>query len=104
VTAAFGPGWPTPLILAVCLFFGVTAVGWNGVLISETARLSPVGMAGLVSGGSTFMMFLGVVFYPPSFSILHDAFASYRVPFMLFAIPATIMAVVQLVFRRRKQR
>jgi MFS family permease len=104
VTAAFGPGWPTPLILAVCLFFGVTAVGWNGVLISETARLSPVGMAGLVSGGSTFMMFLGVVFYPPSFSILHDAFASYRVPFMLFAIPATIMAVVQLVFRRRRQR
>lgn len=100
--AGFGQAWPVPLILAVCLAFGITAVGWNGVLISETARLAPAGMAGLVSGGTTFMMFFGVVFYPPAFSILHGAFDSYRVPFVLFALPAATMGVVQLLFRRRK--
>ncbi len=101
-TAAFGSTWPVGAVLAVCLAFGITAVGWNGVLISETARLAPTGMAGQVSGGTTFMMFFGVVFYPPTFSILHGAFDSYRVPFMLFAVPAALMAVVQLVYRRRK--
>jgi cyanate permease len=53
-------------------------------------------MAGLVSSGSTFIMFLGVVFYPPVFSLLHDAFDSYRVPFAVFALPALVMAIAQL--------
>ena len=96
VTATFGAAWPVWLVMGVCLAFGATAVGWNGVLISETARLSPPGMAGLVSAGSTFIMFLGVVFYPPVFSLLHDAFDSYRVPFALFALPALVMAIAQL--------
>jgi len=100
--ASFGPAWPVWGVLAVCLVFGITAVGWNGVLISETARLAPAGMAGVVSGGTTFVMFFGVVFYPPTFSILHDAFGSYRMPFVLFAVPAAAMAVVQLIYRRRK--
>jgi MFS family permease len=95
-TATFGSAWPVWLVMGVCLAFGATAVGWNGVLISETARLSPPGMAGLVSSGSTFIMFLGVVFYPPVFSLLHDAFDSYRVPFAVFALPALVMAIAQL--------
>ena len=59
-------------------------------------------MAGVVSSGSTFMMFSGVVFYAPLFSVLHDAFDSYRVPFVLFAIPALAMALVQLLPRGGK--
>ena len=100
VTAAFGADWPYALVLGVCLAFGITAVGWNGVMISEIARLSPPGMAGVVSSGSTFIMFMGVVFYPPAFSLLHDAFNSYRVPFVLFAIPALAMAATCLLPRR----
>lgn len=98
-TASFGSAWSSVLVMGICLVFGMTAVGWNGVLISETARLSPPGMAGLVSSGSTFIMFLGVVFYPPVFSLLHHAFDSYRVPFALFALPALAMAVAQLAAR-----
>jgi MFS family permease len=37
-TAGFAVQWPYELIVAVCLAFGTTAVGWNGVLISEIAR------------------------------------------------------------------
>ena len=101
-TAGFGQDWAYAQVLAICLFFGVTAVGWNGVLISETARLSPLGMAGVVSGGSTFIMFLGVVFYPPTFAMLQGAFDSYRVPFVLFAAPALAMAVLQIASARHK--
>lgn len=99
-TAAFGADWSYALVLGVCLAFGITAVGWNGVMISEIARLSPPGLAGVVSSGSTFIMFMGVVFYPPAFSLLHDAFNSYRVPFVLFAIPALVMATTQLLSKR----
>ncbi len=101
-TASFGAGWPYPVMLAVCIAFGITAVGWNGVMISEMARLAPPGMAGVVSGGTTFMMFFGVVFYPPLFSLLHSGFDSYRLPFALFAAPALIMGMVQLVYARRR--
>ena len=96
VTAAFGANWSYAVVLGVCLAFGITAVGWNGVMISEIARLSPPGMAGVVSSGTTFIMFMGVVFYPPVFSMLHDRFDSYRVPFVVFAIPALVMAVTHL--------
>ena len=101
-TAAFAADWPYAAVLGVCLAFGLTAVGWNGVMISEFARLAPAGMAGVVSSGSTFMMFSGVVFYAPLFSLLHDLFDSYRVPFVLFAVPALVMALVQLLPRGGK--
>lgn len=50
----------------------------------------------MVSGGTTFLMFFGVVFYPPLFSLLHDIGESYRLPILVFAVPALIMGVVQL--------
>ena len=101
--AAFSPGWPYALVMTVCLAFGLTAVGWNGVQISETARLSPPGMAGVVSAGTTFLMFFGVVFYPPLFGVVHDLSDSYRVPFVVFAAPALLMGVVQLVQARGRK-
>jgi MFS family permease len=95
-TAAFTAGWPYALLLAVCAIYGVTAIGWNGVLIAETVRLSPPGTAALVSGGSTFLMFFGVVFYPPVFTLLHDLSDSYRLPLVVFALPALAMGWLQL--------
>ena len=34
---------PRPSILALALLFGATAIGWNGVQLSEVARLAPPG-------------------------------------------------------------
>ena len=100
-TAAFSAAWPYGLVLAVCVLFGLTAVGWNGVQISETARLAPPGMAAVVSGGTTFIMFFGVVFYPPIFALIHGAADSYRVPIVVLAVPAFLLGVVQLAAGRR---
>src|SRR5262249_49751083 len=35
VTCAFDATWPRIAILAVCAVFGMTAIGWNGVQLSE---------------------------------------------------------------------
>ena len=59
-------------------------------------------MAAVVSGGTTFIMFFGVVFYPPIFALIHDAADSYRVPIVVLAVPAFVLGVVQLIACRRQ--
>ncbi len=95
-TAAFTPAWPYAAVLAVCALFGMTAVSWNGVQIAETARLSPPGTAALVAGGVTFLTFTGIIVMPALFSATHGLTGSWRLPFVLFCMPALLMGVVQL--------
>lgn len=99
--AAFTNAWPYSLVLAVCTLFGVSAVGWNGVQISETARLAPPGMAAVVAGGSTFLTFAGVLAYTGLFALLHDVTGSWRVPFVVFCLPAGLMGVMNFIYARR---
>ncbi len=101
-TAAFTPAWPFVAVLTVCALFGITAVSWNGVQIAETARLSPPGTAALVAGGTTFITFSGIIIMPALFSLTHGLTGSWRLPFVLFCIPALLMGLVQL--RYAKQR
>ena len=83
-TAAFGAGWPTAALLLVCALFGATAIGWNGVQLSQVARHAPPGQAGAVTGASGFLTFMGVVLGPPLFALLAGATGSYRVGFAVF--------------------
>ena len=101
--AAFEPQWPYAAVLAVCALFGVTAVGWNGVQIAETARLSPPGMAGVVGGGTTFITFTGVIVMPGLFAITHEVTDSWRIPFALFCLPALVMGVLLLVHAKSRR-
>ncbi len=66
--ASFGAGTPLWLLYAVAVLFGCSAIGWNGVMLAELARISPPGMAGVVTGGSIFITFGGVVISPALFS------------------------------------
>jgi sugar phosphate permease len=45
-TAGFGASWPMAAILATSAVFGATAIGWNGVMLSEVARLAPRNASG----------------------------------------------------------
>ena len=100
-TAAFTRDWPYAGVLVVCALFGITAVGWNGVQIAETARLSPPGMAGTVGGGTTFITFTGIIVMPALFALLHDSSGSWRVPFVLLSLPALAMGLMLLRYARR---
>jgi MFS family permease len=68
LTAAFTKYWPLPLVAAVSMLFGASAIGWNGVYLAEVARLAPVGTAGQYTGGTLFFTYFGVVAGPPLFA------------------------------------
>jgi MFS family permease len=80
------PGWSTAAIVSLALVFGATAIGWNGVQLSEVARLAPPGTAGKVTGATGFVTFFGVVIGPPSFALLSTITGSYRIAFGTFAV------------------
>jgi nitrate/nitrite transporter NarK len=86
VAMAFAtPAWPAWIILPVAALFGGTAIGWNGVQLSELARQSPPGHAGAVTGAAGFITFSGVVVGPPLFAALTALTDGYQAGFLVMA-------------------
>src|SRR4029078_4524082 len=79
------PEWPAQLVVPLALLFGATAIGWNGVQLSEVARLAAPGTAGEETGATGFVTFAGVVVGPPSFAVLSALTGGYRTGFAAFA-------------------
>jgi MFS family permease len=100
-TASFAATWPHAAILVVVAFFGSTAIGWNGVQLSQVARLAPQGHAGAVTGATGFITFSGVVAGPPLFALMAAITDSYRVGFVVFGL-ASLACGTALVLRSRK--
>ncbi|MFB3149500.1 MAG: MFS transporter [Alphaproteobacteria bacterium] len=96
VTASFAPGWPLGAIFAVAVLFGATAIGWNGVYLAEFARLCPPGQAGLLTGGSGFITFGGVVVTPPLFGAWVGFSGSYPSAFIILGVLAVLGAVLMI--------
>jgi MFS family permease len=100
VLASATPGWPTVLLIVIALFFGATAIGWNGVQLSEVARHAPKGAAGAVTGATAFITFSGVVAGPPIFALLAAVTGDYRTGFGVFAALSGASGVLLLMSRR----
>ena len=83
--AAATPAWPKAALIALAVFFGATAIGWNGVQLAEVARHAPKGAAGAVTGATAFITFAGVVAGPPIFALVAASTGSYRIGFFAFA-------------------
>ena len=98
-TSLLHQSMPTLLVFAILFVFGASATGWNGVYLAEVARRAPPGMAGIATGGSLAITFLGVVLGPPVFGALSGAFGSYRVGYAALAIPVAVCGFV--LFRSR---
>ncbi len=69
--------WPMSMVVGVFLVLGISAIGWNGVYLSEIARLSPPRTIGSTTGAAMFFTFMGVVTGPPLFSAVHGVVLSY---------------------------
>jgi len=80
------PDWPAWVILPIAAAYGVTAIGWNGVQISEVTRRAPPGKAAIATGGSGFITFSGVMIGPMIFGGLAAMTGGYRVGFALCAV------------------
>lgn len=102
IVLLFGASAPLPVTIAALLVIGLSAVGWNGVYLSEVARLSPAGQVGATTGAAMFFTFTGVVFGPALFALLHGALGTYiRSYGLLVALSAAGMIMVAAVRFRR---
>lgn len=98
-TALLLPVLPIWGIWMVLIVFGASAIGWNGVYLSEVARQAPEGKASVATGGTLTFTFLGVVIGPPIFGALSTAFGSYRAGFLALVVTSSLCAWV--LFRLR---
>lgn len=84
--------------------FGASAVGWNGVFVSEAVRLVPLPMAGTAAGATTFSTFAGVLVGPVIFVQLHGVLGSYAAAFAALSLPALLgAAAVSWTYRKNGQ-
>ena len=88
--------WPAWIILAVAAVFGATAIGWNGVQLSELARRAPAGSAGAVTGAAGFITFAGVVVGPPLFAMLTALTGGFRAGYLMMAAISFAAATILL--------
>jgi sugar phosphate permease len=103
VTAAWPAGLPAWPLLVVLALFGVSAIGWNGVMLAEVARLAPPGRAGAITGATGFVTFGGVVVGPSAFSVLAGIFGTYRAGFVAIGL-GSLAAALALAYRSRQRR
>jgi hypothetical protein len=65
---------------------GATTAGWNGVLMAESVRLAPQGLAGAASGAVLSLTFAGAVIGPPGLALLSEALGGYAPAFALASL------------------
>ena len=93
LTATMMPSWPLAGLIAVLFGFGFSIVGWNGVYMAETARVSGARDVGLATGGVMIFNFGGVIAAPATFGVIAKATGSLAATFGLFAILPLIGAL-----------
>jgi MFS family permease len=61
--------WPVPLMLVLSFIFGLTASGWNGVMLAEMTRHASTAALGPIMGAMMAFGYLGLVIGPVVFGI-----------------------------------
>jgi MFS family permease len=85
--------WPVLLLGLVACALSATALSWHGILLAETARASPDGMRGGVTGGVLSFGQVGALALPLLYSGLLDVTGSYGVGFVVCGLPALLVGV-----------
>ena len=86
--------WPYLLLCALSFVTGIIAAGWNGVYISEIARVMPSTEVGRATGGVSAFTFLGVVIGPAVFTAIIWLSGSYSAAFLVVGTIAIGPAVI----------
>lgn len=90
--ALAGPAWPGMLVLGAGVLMGATAVGWNGVMLAEAARLAPAGQVGGATAALSFCFGATMLVAPPAFSLLIGLTGGYAAGFWMCAVAVAIGA------------
>jgi predicted MFS family arabinose efflux permease len=78
VTAA----WAGAAVFLLSATYGATAVGWNGVYLSEVAYIAPPGRAAAATGASLALTYSGVMVLPSMFWAIVAVSGSYAAAFI----------------------
>lgn len=100
-TALLHQGLSGPLVVAVLVVFGASAIGWNGVYLAEVARRAPADQVSMATGGTLAITFFGVVLGPAAFGAVSALFGSYRAGFFALAVACGLctLALVRVQMR-----
>jgi hypothetical protein len=93
LAGTFTVTWPTLAIAAVTGVISATAISWHGILLSEAARLAPVGRAGAITGGVLSFGQMGAFLCPSAFSLLFRMTGGYAAGWAVCAIPAVLVGM-----------
>ncbi|WP_206932592.1 MFS transporter [Roseococcus thiosulfatophilus] len=88
VFALAGPDWPGLLISVAAVAMGASAIGWNGVLLGEVARVAPPGRVGAATAALGFAFAATMIVMPVVFSLLVMATGGYAWAFGMCAMTA----------------
>ena len=73
-----------------------TAMSGHGILLSESARLSPFGRAGTVTGGVLSFGQMGAILLPSTFSALLRLTGGYAAGWAVVGLPAVLVGALLL--------
>jgi Major Facilitator Superfamily len=104
LTGAFTQAWPALAIGAVTGVLSATAMSWHGILLSEAARLAPLGRAGSVTGGVLSFGQMGAFLCPSVFSLLLRLTGGYAAGWAVCAIPAVLVGINLLRQSKHRER
>jgi hypothetical protein len=91
LTGAFSGAWPVLAIGIVAGALSATAMSWHGILLSESARLAPIGRAGSVTGGVLSFGQMGAVLCPSVFALMLRLTGGYTASWVVCAVPAVLV-------------
>lgn len=100
VAALVGPDWPGLAVVALAAVMGATAVGWQGMVLAEVARLAPPGRVGAATAAFGFAFACVMLVAPSLVSLLAGLTGGYAAGFLL-AAGAALLPVLGLLLRRR---
>jgi len=93
LTGRFSVTWSVVAIGAVTGVLSATAMSWHGILLSESARLAPLGRAGAVTGGVLSFGQMGAFLLPSVFSLLLRVTGGYAAGWAVCGIPAVLVGI-----------
>ena len=86
--------WSVLEVTVVAVLYNMTAISWHGILLAEIARLAPKEQVGAVTGGVLSFTSVAMMIYPAIYGFLLATTGSYRVGFLLGAIPSFVAFLI----------
>lgn len=88
------PEWNVYAVFLVAIAFGLTGIGYQGVLLAEIARISPPGLVGVVTGGVVFFAYMGMMVLPGLLGLILAVFSSYSIAFVVLGFIPLLVSMV----------